>query len=258
MNNPILEHRQMVQERILKGFESDELEKGQFKYTEIVTTKSGKKRYVYPPDVRGLKKVKGKSIKVDDDMEITNHQNVMYDDIKKNDLKKKILALDGVSGFKISGKNSQYYKFKKDGANFKIRIAGHTRSSEDNEVLFPIFYHSVDRAWFIDVNLGDYKPKTAALIVDNITKKLSKYDNDDTVSKLKKYANEHDIKPNLKDDEFDVYNKAYELASKYIEDNELEDDEYRTTYQVLRYVGATALNEIAEDMEEKEVEKALL
>ena len=60
MNNPILEHRQKVQERILKGFE-DELEKAQYvhKYIRKEVTKTGKTRYVYA-ESKNIERIKGK------------------------------------------------------------------------------------------------------------------------------------------------------------------------------------------------------
>ena len=59
MNNPILEHRQKVQERILKGFE-DELEKAQYvhKYIRKEITKTGKTRYVYA-ESKNVERIKG-------------------------------------------------------------------------------------------------------------------------------------------------------------------------------------------------------
>ena len=259
--NPILRHRQEVSEKIIKGFETDELEKSQYwqhKYIDKVPTKSGKKRYLYA-DTKGIRRVWGKRVNLGKGKEMTQVNGTLYDSMKKNDLKRKILTLDGMTNFKevLSGKETTYYKFKKDGIGFKIRIAAHTRSSEDKEVLPPIFYHDRDRAWFIDANLGNYNPRNVMLAVNSIATKLSEYNNDEMIGKLKDYANENKIKPNLSDDEFDTYNKADKLAAEYIKDNELEEDKFGTTLQVLKYVSVSALNEIIEETEDEQVKKAL-
>ena len=59
--NPILAHRQEVRDKILKGFESDEIEKAQYihKYINKVFTNKGKTRYIYET-AKNIVRVKGK------------------------------------------------------------------------------------------------------------------------------------------------------------------------------------------------------
>ena len=227
MNNPILEHRQKVQERILKGFE-DELEKAQYVHKYI-----------------------RKEITID-----KRHKSLMaYTDEMKTELGREIQSLDGVSRLNWSNSNtteSNYLKFSKDGVKFKVRISSHTQASASNEVLFPMYYSERDRGWLIDANLGHYKPNDVKKAVENVCELLSKYDNDDMIAKLKAFADKQGIEPS--DDE-EAMNMSYDLAKKYVNEKKIKDDKYGSAYQVIRYVGILALGEILD--EERDIQRAL-
>ena len=259
MNNPILEHRQKVQERILKGFE-DELEKAQYvhKYIRKEITKTGKTRYVYA-ESKNVERIKGKKKMIGDNKEITidkRHKSLMaYTDEMKTELGREIQSLDGVSRLNWSNSNtteSNYLKFSKDGVKFKVRISSHTQASASNEVLFPMYYSERDRGWLIDANLGHYKPNDVKKAVENVCELLSKYDNDDMIAKLKAFADKQGIEPS--DDE-EAMNMSYDLAKKYVNEKKIKDDKYGSAYQVIRYVGILALGEILD--EERDIQRAL-
>ena len=251
MNNPILEHRQKVQERILKGFEN-ELEKAQYvhKYIRKEITKTGKTRYVYA-ESKNVERIKGKKKMVGTDKEITidkRHKTLLpYTDEMKVELGTEILSLDGVSRLNWSNSNtteSNYLKFSKDNIKFKVRISSHTQATASNEVLFPMYYSERDRSWLIDANLGHYKPKDVKKAVENVCELLSKYDNDETIGKLKALADKDGIEPT--DDE-EAMNMSYDLASKYINERKIKDDKFGSAYQVIRYVSVSALAQILDE-----------
>ena len=252
MLSPILEKRRQVTERIIKGFERDELEKAQYvhKYLNKEITKTGKTKYIYAQP-KNVERIKGKKKMLGDDKEITidkRHKTLMpYTTEMKDELKTEILSLNGVSGIKwsnASSTESSYIRFKVDGAKFKVRISSHTPASQRNEVLFPMYFSDRDRCWLIDANLGHFKPKDVAKAAKSVCDLLEKYDNDETIAKLKDFADKVKIEPT--DDE-EVLNMSFDLASKYINEKKLKDDEYGSTYQVIRYVGTSALSLILDE-----------
>ena len=252
MDNPILAHRQEVIDRIVKGFSTGEIEKAQYvhKYLSKEITKTGKTRYVYAQP-KNVERIKGKKKMVGDDKEITidkRHKTLMpYTSEMKEELKTEILSLDGVSDVRWSNSNStesSYIRFKVGGEKFKVRISSHTKATQRNEVLFPMYYSDRDRCWLIDANLGHFKPKDVTSAANAVSEKLEKYDNDETIELLKTFADKHKIEPT--DDE-EVLNMSYDLADKYINEKKIKDDKYGSTYQVIRYVGISALSLILDE-----------
>ncbi len=165
----------------------------------------------------------------------------------KEELEREILSLDGVSSVKWSNANStesSYIRFKVNGVKFKVRISSHTTATNRNEVLFPMYYSDRDRCWLIDANLGYFKPKDVAKSAKAVCKQLEKYDNDETIELLKDFADKKKIEP--QDDE-DIDDLSYDLATKYINEKKLKDDKFGTTFQVVRYISRFALGEILDE-----------
>ena len=251
MNNLIIAHRQEVSDRILKGF-ADEIEKAQYvhKYLSKEITKTGKTRYVYAQP-KNVERIKGKKKMLGNDKEITidkRHKTLMpYTSEMKEELGRGIQSLDGVVNVRWSNANtteSNYIKFKLGGTKFKVRIAEHTPATQSNEVLFPLSYSEKDRCWLIDANLGHFKPQDVTDAAKTVCVLLEKYDNDETITKLKAFADKHKIEPT---DEDEALNMSYDLATKYVNEKKLKDDKFGSTYQVIRYVATSALMEIVDE-----------
>ena len=256
MYNPIAAHRQEVSDRIHKGFETDELTKAQYvhKYLDKVMTKTGKTRYIYA-QAENVKRIKGKKKMLPHSKEITlKSKSLMpYTDEMTAELEQKICSLQGVQGAKWSNAStdSKYLKFKRNGFKFKVRVSDHTQKTDKNEVLFPLFYSDSDREWMIDANLGHFKPNDVAQAVTSVCDLIDKYDNEKTAGKLEKLANDNGIEPIDKDD---AYNKAHDLASKFINEKKLKDDKFGTTYQVLYFISVPVLSHIVD--KERDIKKA--
>ena len=253
MKNPILTKRIEVCKTILKGFADDNsLEKAQYvhKYIRKEMTSNGRTRYIYAQP-RNVERIKGKKKMLDNGKEITLKSKTLmpYTDEMKEELGKEILSLDGVTKLYWRNSNStesNYLKFKKGDVKFKVRISSHTQSTERNEVMFPLEHrisHSFS-GWFIDANLGHYKPNDVKNVAEKVCSLLEKYDTKDMADKIKSFAENQKIIPITSDDVGDM---SYSLAEKYVNEKKLKDDKFGTMFQVIKYVGAKALDEMVDE-----------
>ncbi|MCH5328054.1 MAG: hypothetical protein J1E02_03450 [Coprobacter sp.] len=170
-----------------------------------------------------------------------------YTDEMKEDLEREISSLQDIKNLKwdpSKSTESKYLKFKKGEERFKVRISSHTTSSLKNEVLFPAYYNYKNGFWVIDACLGKYKPKDVKQLVENICNKLLKYNNEERRQKIKKFAEEKGFNPIIDDDALDL---SFSLAERYINERNLKDDKYGSTFQVLKYIGVDVLNDIIDE-----------
>lgn len=240
-------------ERILDASEFDDISKAaQYRFHKYVNKvfKNGKIRYIYEQG-KNVRKIKGKKKVLTNTKEITIDRKgkfmLAYTDDMKTDLLNKVSSLSGVTNARWANSNtteSNYFKCKKDGLSFKVRISQHSIPSEKNEILSNLYYNNNGHFWFIDASLGKFKPNDITMIIENVIKANRNYNTDDFLNRLVDFAKSNSFSPT---DEEDCLNMAHTLAEKYINKCKLKDDKYGSTFQVLLVKSIEALIEVQEN-----------
>ena len=266
MFNPISAHRQEVSDRILKGFDADTIEKApQFtpKSRRLRTSKNGTLWWDYR-DHKGKKLIEGDDITIQGGKHITKNSDMLlkYTEQMKTELKD---IIDSAEGFELTRDDkdwkqsattpSQYLRFNKDGVRFAVRISDHTKATENNATVYAVnletqrkrkkngTYKEIE-TWVIDASLGNITPKNIGNVVSRISKLWSKYNTDAGFEKLRKFAEEHNIKPITSED---VELMELDLAEKFINANKIKDNGLCIAFQVLRAASRKVLESMLDE-----------
>lgn len=262
MENPILKHRQEVQNRILKAFDADDIEKAPLIRKKSIWRKShlsGK----YYRDYNIKEIIDGRDKMIKNGLIITqnvreNHPLLTYTPKMRDELKKKISSWgttihNNGTWYRSSSddKSSYYLMFSKGNMEYEIRVSNHTKAAPDNSVIYEWNYHlnyekqgnkmMVKEKWVLDASLGRLNAKDAFEAVKRMSELWKKFNSAKGINDIKKFA----VKKGYTDfSATDIPEKASSLAQDYINDHQLEDDNVMTTYRALSVSTENVLNEI--------------